>query len=261
MSVPMSGDAINLLWTGGWDSTFRLLSLLLIHNKTVQPYYLIDLGRPSFGREIQAMHEIKEMVFQRKPAARDLLRPIFYRELSDIPADAAIDAQLERLKTQNHLGNQYGFIARFAHSMGLNDLELSIHRDDKAHVFVAPHAEPIGSESGADDAVYTLQSHPNDPDLELFRPFRFPLLDMTKLQMLKVAQERGFADIMESTWFCFWPTRKGRPCGICPPCRYTLEEGLGRRIPLSGRIRRFFHRIKWRLTLVFRKIKGHPVRS
>ena len=34
--------AVKLLWTGGWDSTFRLLQLLLLYEKKVQPYYIID---------------------------------------------------------------------------------------------------------------------------------------------------------------------------------------------------------------------------
>ena len=29
-----------LLWTGGWDSTYRLLDLLLVQKQHVQPYYV-----------------------------------------------------------------------------------------------------------------------------------------------------------------------------------------------------------------------------
>lgn len=29
---------VPLLWTGGWDSTFRLLVAVLIERRTVQPY-------------------------------------------------------------------------------------------------------------------------------------------------------------------------------------------------------------------------------
>ena len=50
-----SGHCVNLLWTGGWDSTFRLLSLVLIKRKPVQPFYVIDVGRVSTIREIKTM--------------------------------------------------------------------------------------------------------------------------------------------------------------------------------------------------------------
>src|SRR5688572_33020809 len=33
---------VALLWTGGWDSTFRLLMLLLVERRAVQSYYIVD---------------------------------------------------------------------------------------------------------------------------------------------------------------------------------------------------------------------------
>ncbi len=33
----------NVLWTGGWDSTFRVLDLVLHQKATVQPHYLLML--------------------------------------------------------------------------------------------------------------------------------------------------------------------------------------------------------------------------
>lgn len=38
----MDKKSVNLFWTGGWHSTFRLIQLVLLHQKVVQPYYLID---------------------------------------------------------------------------------------------------------------------------------------------------------------------------------------------------------------------------
>jgi hypothetical protein len=46
---------------------------------------------------------------------------------------------------------------------------------------------------------------------------------------------------MDMTWFCHTPVR-GRPCGICAPCVYTIEEGLARRVPVSRRVLSFFYR-------------------
>ena len=48
-------EPINLFWTGGWDSTFRLLQLIIVFRKRVQPYYIIDTTRKSVQNEKQAM--------------------------------------------------------------------------------------------------------------------------------------------------------------------------------------------------------------
>jgi hypothetical protein len=44
---------------------------------------------------------------------------------------------------------------------------------------------------------------------------------------------------MENTWFCHTPLFNS-PCGTCSPCRQAIEHGLGRRIPLTGKVRNFF---------------------
>jgi len=47
------------------------------------------------------------------------------------------------------------------------------------------------------------------------------------------AVERGFDEAMSLTWFCHSP-RRGRPCGLCPPCSVALAHDLGHRIPAAG---------------------------
>lgn len=79
-----------------------------------------------------------------------------------------------------------------------------------------------------------------DSRYELFRCFRLPLFDTTKREMRTQARQSGFDEIMSLTWFCHRP-RRGQPCGTCNPCIYTIEERLGERVPLAGRIR---HRLR-----------------
>ena len=54
-------EPINLFWTGGWDSTFRLLQLIIVFRKRVQPYYIIDTTRKSVQNEKQAINKIREL--------------------------------------------------------------------------------------------------------------------------------------------------------------------------------------------------------
>lgn len=60
-----------LLWTGGWDSTFRLLSLLLGEQREVQPYYIIDSlrYRPAVPAEREAMRLIRQRLLRCHPDA------------------------------------------------------------------------------------------------------------------------------------------------------------------------------------------------
>ncbi len=53
--------AVPLLWTGGWDSTFRLLHLVIVEGHAVQPYYMIDRlhYRPGVPEEQDAMRRIR----------------------------------------------------------------------------------------------------------------------------------------------------------------------------------------------------------
>lgn len=54
-------ETVHLLWTGGWDSTYRLLYLLW-EGKQVQPHYIIDTHRPSSGHELRAMEAIRASI-------------------------------------------------------------------------------------------------------------------------------------------------------------------------------------------------------
>lgn len=71
-------EAVLLLWTGGWDSTFRLLQLLHDTDADVQPLYLVDEGRGSTPREIETMRTIRAKIERRWPQVANRLRPTDY---------------------------------------------------------------------------------------------------------------------------------------------------------------------------------------
>jgi hypothetical protein len=235
-------SGIRLLWTAGWDSTYRLLDALLVRGKAVQPYYLVDPGRPSTPNELRAMEQIAIAIAARdRAAAARLARPVV-TSVADLRPDDRTTARFERLRARSHLGGQYDWLARFAAQHGLDDLELAIHRDDKAAAFLQQH---VVREAGRGDPYHRLRDAPPDDDLRIFERFRFPVFDMTKRDMQRAARLGGFEGLMELTWFCHIPTADGRPCGRCNPCRYTIEEGLAWRIPLRTRLRN--HRVVQRI--------------
>lgn len=226
----MDNKVYNIFWTSGWDSTFRLVDLVLIKGKTVQPYYVLDEKRPSTGIELERMEEIREQLFSKDSLVRERILPAIEYPASGIPQNKEITESLQALKRRSHIGGQYDFLARLALHYDIRDLELCIHKDDKAHAFLEQHVEKVTDTEGK--YTYRLGENAEDKELHVvFNRFLFPIFEMTKLEMDAYAQEHGFKDIMESTWFCHKPLLSKKPCGFCRPCIYTRREGLGRRVP------------------------------
>jgi hypothetical protein len=217
-----------LLWTGGWDSTFRLLQLLLVERRCVQPYYVIEGAGRESSAEQRAMRNIRELLQTSHPEASARLRPTIEIPLDQVAADARIFSNYEKALYFGFIGGQYEWLARMCAQRGISDMELAIHCDDKARRLLE---ELIDASRRQLDPRFA-----GDARYELFRCFRFPLFDMTKQQMRSAARKEGFEEFMALTWFCHRP-RAGQPCGVCNPCIYTIEEGLGDRVPLAGRIR------------------------
>jgi hypothetical protein len=237
--LPEETETVKLLWTGGWDSTFRLLQLLLLDRRFVQPYYLIDARRPSIGAEIRAMSDIKNLLFKEHQGTRDLLRPTEYTEVTDILPAPEITEAYRTIVESSFIGSQYDWLARFCKQKGTGDIELCIHRDDTARAVLAPYLE---GQTGCRVVCSSTTGDVPEQVYALFRYFRFPMFGLSKLDMAATVQEQHWTALMDMTWFCHRP-RGGKPCGMCNPCLYTQAEGLGWRIPLSRRAASRFHRM------------------
>ncbi|MBN1559791.1 hypothetical protein JW998_06045 [candidate division KSB1 bacterium] len=228
----------NLFWTGGWDSTFRLLQLLLVERKKVQPYYLIDPDRPSLAMELRTMRDIKIKLFEQHPETREMLLATRFKHIADIEPNAMITENYEKICEKTALGCQYEWLARFAHEQRIQNLELAVGQPDGAlyqilvpFVIRSPYSQNtfVLDEKFCGLAVY-----------ELFKAFALPLFNLSKMQMKKISQENGYCDLMSLTWFCHQPW-KNRPCGVCRPCICTRGEGVGRSFPLASRLRYMFY--------------------
>lgn len=202
----------HVLWTGGWDSSFRVLWLVLVEGRTVQPHYIIDPHRHSTQYERAAMTAISGAL-QARTAAGTLL-PLRATALADIPIREQARAAHADLVRRYGIGAQYVWLSEYLHWQGLEHLELGIHVDDKAHAVVLT---PAFAQGGGSEA--------------LLAGFRFPILHLSKPQMHELASQHGFEDILALSWFCHRPTRSGQPCGLCNPCRWTAAEGLPWRLP------------------------------
>jgi len=225
---------VKLLWTGGWDSTFRLLSLVLLEKRAVQPFYLIEHERRSSLNELAAMDTIRRKTIEKVPMAAELLLPTRVFLVSEIEPCPEITKRFKSLSSRFRVGSQFEWLPRFAVQHQRNDLELAIEKNE-----LRPR-EPVFAYLGEfltqSNGVPRMAENVADQDMLIFQYFRFPLYYMTKLEMLSVAEEHGFRDIMLDSWFCHHP-RRGEPCGTCHPCIDAMEEGFSFRLPRSSYIR------------------------
>lgn len=225
--------AARLLWTGGWDSTFRLLQLLVEHRVPVAPYYLEDPTRASTRTELETMERIGRCVRATWPHTRELLLPPRISRVTDVEVGADIADALEAVRRRSYIGSQYAWLPAFCKQHGIDDMELGVHVDDKVQAllrgFVAPFDHPAGYRSLRID-----RRHEATAEYRLFRYFSFPLFAIDKVGIGHRAEAEGWGEVMAMTWFCHSPLR-GSPCGICAPCLYTIEEGLAHRVPPSRR--------------------------
>jgi hypothetical protein len=224
---------INLLWTGGWDSTFRLVQLLVNSNAAIRPIYLVDDRRQSSPREIEVMRQIRHAIGRRIPGSDARMLATQYGSFRATVIEAHHLAAWDELKKRGRIGFQYPVLASYAEQNGITCLELGIDRpqvtDFSITSILTPLTESLDTPTGP---IYKLRSGVSSPE-KMFERFHFPLLDWSKPEMQSEVKAWGMQDIMRFTWSCFNPTL-GLPCGNCHPCRQARDDGFGHRVGSLG---------------------------
>ena len=249
---------VNVLWTGGWDSTFRILQLST-KDIIIQPYYLKD-NRKSEKNELETIHSLTEEV-RNLTLTKCVLKEVIAVNVSDIIQDKDISQAYKDVNnsfkklTNRHLGSQYEWLARF--SKDIHNLELSIENEGILVGTIKKYGEIKKVFDHDIGEYYTLDnSVSQDNIIKIFGNYNFPLLDYSKLMMKKEAEEDGFMHLMNKTWFCHRPIDNA-PCGTCSPCEQAIDAGLEYRLTDVALQRykkhQFFYPIK--KTIFFRGIK------
>ncbi|TWI01767.1 hypothetical protein IP90_02327 [Luteimonas cucumeris] len=242
--VPMrqaAVPAVNLLWTGGWDSSFQLLQLLLLHGREVVPHYLLDPTRSSTRAELAAMERIRHRLFEQYPQTRTSLKPLQCFDMADLAPDARIADAYDRIRAQTFLGNQYEWLARFRDQRGIAQLELAAgYRDGRIHHIIEPFV--LRSDAGGYGTWRLGEEHRNTNEFTVFGGFSFPLFELKKAETAEIAGAQGWLEILKLTCFCHRSPDGKAPCGYCNPCLYAVDEGFGWRIPRRNRVKGTFYR-------------------
>ena len=215
----------NVLWTSGWDSTYRVIELVL-KGVTIQPYYVIDKNRISYKKEMDTIHLLKKQIIETYPKTKHQILKTILINRKDIKHNLIYKLSYKVLKKRAHIGSQYYWLACL--SKKINNLEVSVH--DKGQIALFFLKDKTNIETHPDIGKY-YKLNPDVKDFFLktiFGNMRFPVLGLEKLDMKKIAEEKGFIHIMNNTWFCHNSTEK--PCRECSPCKQVIRDGMEYRL-------------------------------
>ncbi|GFZ91626.1 hypothetical protein GCM10010978_32650 [Compostibacillus humi] len=214
---------INILWTGGWDSTYRIVELSR-RVCVVQPIYVYGDNRLSEKYEINAMYKIlKEL--RKKPSTKAEFLPIKFINKKDIPANQEITNAYNIIAKNTNLGSQHEWLARLAYSypgleLGTEASPLSISNILKA---INQYGKLIKDKSGEGYILDPVES--SNEGILVLGNFKFPIIKKTGKDMKKDIQSWGYEDVMKNVWVCHTPLY-GKPCGLCHPCELKIETGM-----------------------------------
>ena len=233
---------VNLLWTGGWDSTFRIIELSL-QDVTIQPIYCIDRSRQSYEKEISSM---KEILFElkKKPKTKAVINDIAFVDINDIPENPEITMAFSRICDKVKLGGQYEWIARLAAQYPMLEIGVEKPSGEYSGIVTAVKNEGDFIYNGE---TYVVDSTTSSNDIILvFGEMSFPIVNTTEREMLEYIREVGYENIMTKIWFCHNPIEE-QPCGFCRPCQQKMECGMGWLLPKAAQQRYRVYQVATRI--------------
>ena len=222
---------IEIFWTGGYDSTFRVVQLSRLPVK-IRPIYFSD-NRLSEKIELSVIQKVTEILNNKKDTKCEII-PLKIISIEQRIKDDTISEAYQRLLSKTFMGSQYEWLAWFAKYH--KGIEISVLGSDGGFIqknnflFLLVSDEIIGD-------YYVLDQEKCDEDVcTVFGNFHYPLMKMSKLGMKKKYLEWDCQEIMNLTWFCHTPIN-GKPCGLCKPCQCTIEEGMTERFTKMALLR------------------------
>ena len=216
------GKRIEMLWSGGWDSTFMLCKLLREYDE-VQPYY-IRFGRTNEEYEVKAIREIINLVQGHKEIQCKLL-PVKFVDVKNIVIPKWLFDIWEKYTGEPYsVSKQYLFLAAFA--MKHKGIAVGQERYYKTPGHLTRFMYEKGHMKFTDDGTGYFDKKDCDRDAyALFGNAVYPVCLDSELMMRDKAQAWGMMDIMGKSWFCYHPVN-GKPCGMCGPCKVKMKQHM-----------------------------------
>ena len=224
---------INLLWTGGWDSTFRLCQLSRMHNVKVQPIYIIHPHRKSAIYECKAQEKILKTL-QKKKETKAFILPVKYINVENIIIPANISEAFARLRQQYPIGGQYEFLAAYAANCPGLELGEEHYYSRPGNLYTIFNAAG-GLKFDKNNNGY-LEDDGQHPDIyTIFGNFRYPIAHLKETEMEAIIKKWHYEDVMQHIWICATPDNKGNSCGVCVPCQIKMRAAMGHLLSAEAR--------------------------
>ena len=230
---------INVLWTGGLDSTYRICELSR-QNVKVQPIYVTE-NRKSEKKELEAIQRIV-LKLNSNPLTKFTLLPLKTFDIKRLKPNKDISNAWNNLNKKYLLGSQYEYLATLANMLD-SELEIGVTFDPRGKIARTIYGEGVEVKLPRDTTNVSLTYldldfiNSSDEVKLLFKNLKMPqsLFHINKQIEWSRLKEMGLEDIAKETWFCHTPIF-GLPCGRCNPCKDALNEGMAWRVPRTGRI-------------------------
>lgn len=235
---------VELLWTGGWDSTYRLVELSR-EDVTVRPVYLCGAGRISEQQERKAMDEILA-VLRARPETQATILPVDFVELASLPENPEMTAAYRRIHAETGLGYQHEPLARLAALRPGIELGHELGTSGVGHLTKALNTFCC-METDSEGKVHFNHEKSTPEGNLILGNFSYPIMDKTEQDMVENIRAWGYEDVMSHIWFCQRPI-DGAPCGVCHPCQVKIGSGMAFLLPQKA-IRRnaLFGKLKRRM--------------
>ena len=234
-------DIQYIFWTGGYDSTF-LVCKFLLENRLVQPIYIDDrinhggyhsnplvkqrggdtYPRKSTEIELERMDWLRQRIYEKIEKSKYLLLKTMVID-KPIEEDEEISKVVEKynewipntISEKGWLPVYTDLVSRFQKQFGLEIFWANDHIEGEFYeVF----------DDSIEDGRMKVDKLPSKyKDLKIFSGLVQPLRHTNKKEMLEVAKQKGFDDLLYYTWTCWYPNDR-EPCGECHVCNERIIE-------------------------------------
>lgn len=221
---------INFLWSGGWDSTFRIIQL---YNRglNIQPIYIVDPSRKSHKKEIETIYLLSKLIPEKFGNTKGEILPVELVNRDEIKKYPLLKIifQLLRKFGKKKIGKQYYWIACLLRERKIN-LEQCFIKVNRNSLIPLNQTTEIIDETGNKNWIVNSKKM-RFFKRQVFKNMRFPLIYISKIEMKDFAEKNNFLDLMNTTWFCHRSEKL--PCGECAPCKQYIIDGFEDRVNIK----------------------------
>ncbi len=271
-----------IFWTGGFDSTFRIVQMSRYPIR-IQPVYCTGIASDMRKSEFYELNAIKRIsaLLRHKPATKAEILPLKIVSKSKsgydvthsdfvydiLPYDHEVAVAFRRIyismmkprrdqlatgrgvlnavNLDLYIDSQYQWLAAYANSRK-EPVEVGITAR-----YVNKFMEAVGGSDAIEEIdngyfkqyVLNKEKCGSADGYKIFGNFAFSFYNAPlKPELVEEYKKMDCEDVMDLTWFCYDPI-DGEPCGQCWTCVHTYRDGITNRFsPVA--LERYFRREK-----------------